>query len=202
MFSRAVRNHVAEHAPAHVFVHAGVVAAGRVGIVVPGISLSGKTTLVVELVRAGALYYSDEYAAVDGDGLIHPYAQAPSIRIDPRTGGREVTLARPQVGSDPVSAGLIVFTEYRQGCQWHPVIRPPSEGALALLEHTVSLRSKPEAALSAARRLAAGATVLSGARGEASETALAVLDRARAMSSASGSDIEHSRGVDRSHSRR
>src|SRR5581483_4978919 len=43
MFSRAVRYHVAEHAPAHVFVHAGVVAAGGVAVVVPGHSVSGKT---------------------------------------------------------------------------------------------------------------------------------------------------------------
>ena len=34
-------------------------------IVIPGRTFSGKSTLVAELVRAGATYYSDEYAVED-----------------------------------------------------------------------------------------------------------------------------------------
>ena len=49
-----VRHHLAEHAPGYVFVHAGVVSADGVGIVIPGSGFSGKTMLVAELARAGA----------------------------------------------------------------------------------------------------------------------------------------------------
>ena len=75
-----MRHHLAQHAPAHVFIHAGVVCVGGTSIVIPGSSRSGKTTLVAELVRAGAMYYSDEYAPVDSEGMIHPYAKPLSIR--------------------------------------------------------------------------------------------------------------------------
>ena len=43
------------------------------GIMLPGYSFAGKTTLVAEFVRAGALYYSDEYAVLDRDRFAHPY---------------------------------------------------------------------------------------------------------------------------------
>src|SRR5262249_53029615 len=65
--------HVAEMAPQHVFVHAGVVGYGGRAILLPGRSFSGKTTLVAELARAGAEYYSDEYAVLDSAGAVHAY---------------------------------------------------------------------------------------------------------------------------------
>src|SRR5438552_15631793 len=71
---------VAEWARRRVFVHAGVVGWRGQAIVIPGPSLSGKTTLVVALVRAGATYYSDEYAVFDAQGRVHPYPRLLSIR--------------------------------------------------------------------------------------------------------------------------
>ena len=63
--------HVAEQARRRLFVHAGVVGWKGRAIVIPGRSFTGKTTLVAELVRAGASYYSDEYALIDSRGKIH-----------------------------------------------------------------------------------------------------------------------------------
>src|SRR5262245_27593595 len=51
---------VAMQAQPWLFVHAGVVGWHGRAIVIPGRSMSGKSTLVSELVRAGADYYSDE----------------------------------------------------------------------------------------------------------------------------------------------
>ena len=172
-----VRHHLAEYAPAHVFVHAGVVCAGGVAIVIPGSSAIGKTTLVLELLRAGARYYSDEYAVVDGEGMIHPYPKPLSIRSDPtarRLDGM-VEVPEAQVGTDPIRAGLIVVTSYEQGSSWRPVARPRAEGALVLLEHTVAARSRPKDALAAVRRMAQQAQVITGVRGEASAVAQALL---------------------------
>ena len=55
------------------FVHAGVVGWQGKAILIPGRSFSGKTTLVKALIEAGATYYSDEFAILDRQGLVHPY---------------------------------------------------------------------------------------------------------------------------------
>src|SRR3954454_11400347 len=74
-----LRAFTAMNAPEHIFVHAGVVALGDLAIVMPGPTFSGKTTLVTELIRAGALYYSDDLAAFDRDGLVHASPKPLSI---------------------------------------------------------------------------------------------------------------------------
>ena len=48
---------VAERAPDHLFVHAGVVGWEGRAIVMPGASFAGKTTLVQAWLEAGATYY-------------------------------------------------------------------------------------------------------------------------------------------------
>ncbi len=54
-----IRITVAEFAVGKVFIHAGVVAIDEKALILPAKSFHGKTTLVAELVRAGAVYYSD-----------------------------------------------------------------------------------------------------------------------------------------------
>ena len=71
---------VAEEAPRRLFVHAGVVAWKGKAALIPGRSFSGKTSLVAELVKRGATYYSDEYAVLDAEGHVHNYARPLSIR--------------------------------------------------------------------------------------------------------------------------
>lgn len=172
-----VRHHLATDAPAFTFVHAGVVDVGGCGIVIPGRSYTGKSTLVAELVRLGATYVSDEYAVLDPSGLVHPFAKPLSIRAgqnDPL--GRLVPVGEELIANHPVTAGLIVLTSYAPGAQWRPSIGSRAEGALALLENTVSARLRPAAALRATSRLARTAQFLAGQRGEASDTAQAMLD--------------------------
>src|SRR5258706_3289708 len=57
--------YLAERARRRIFVHAGVVGWQGRAVLIPGHSMSGKSTLVAALVRAGASYYSDEYAVLD-----------------------------------------------------------------------------------------------------------------------------------------
>ena len=71
---------VAGHTQRAVFVHAGCVVAGARAILIPGYSRSGKTSLTAALVRAGALYYSDEFAVLDHRGLVRPYPRSLSVR--------------------------------------------------------------------------------------------------------------------------
>lgn len=176
--SSILRDHVAQHARAHVFVHAGVVRVGAAAIVIPGSSHTGKTTLVAELVRAGAVYYSDEYAVVDRQGLIHSYPKPLSIRT-PESGHFAVSTPVPdsKIGTEPVQAGLIVMTRYCPKSEWRPTALAPGEGALGLLQHTVAVRARPRDALRAARDLAQTAPAIEGPRGEASAVTTDLVER-------------------------
>src|SRR5438094_6797894 len=60
-------------APRRTFLHAGVVGWRGRALVLPGRSRAGKSTLVAELVRAGATYLSDEYAVLDDAARAHPF---------------------------------------------------------------------------------------------------------------------------------
>lgn len=168
-FESDMQFYVAESAPRRVFVHAGVIGWRGRAVLIPGRSFSGKTTLVAELVRAGAVYYSDEYAVLDSNGRVHPYARPLSIRrgesfesdrwpVESLGGSR---------GGQPLSVALVVVTEYKSGASWRPRRLSPGQGALALLNNTISIQRKPEAALPVLKRVAAQARILKGSRGEA-----------------------------------
>lgn len=171
-----IRLHVATHAPGHVFIHAGVVAIGDRGIVIPGVSRTGKTTLVGALLRAGARYYSDEYAVVDPTGLIEPFAKPLSIRpVDGGDLGNPTAVPEQQIATEPVRAGVIVLTKYLAGACWEPVTQTPAEGAIALLQNAVCAQLRPAAAMDAVAQLCRDAIVLAGDRGDADETAQTLL---------------------------
>lgn len=174
-----LRMYIALNAPEHVFVHAGVVGVGERAIVLPGKSFAGKTTLVTALVHAGAEYWSDEYAVLDADGLVHPYPKPLSMRIDSTrvTDERPVESLGGRAGDRPLPVALIAFMSYRPGSAWG--LRPctAGEGAVKLLEHSIAARSRPVQVLAAVRRAATDAVVLEGDRGEADEAASALLSR-------------------------
>jgi hypothetical protein len=180
-----LRMYIALNAPDYVFVHAGVVGMGERAIVLPGRSFTGKTTLVAALVQAGAEYWSDEYAVLDADGLVHPYPKPLSVRID----DTRVTEERPieslggLAGDRPLPVALIAFTGYRPGAAWAMHSRTAGEGAVKLLEHSVAARSRPEQVLAAVRRAATDAVVLEGDRGDADEAASALLSQQEVASS-------------------
>jgi serine kinase of HPr protein (carbohydrate metabolism regulator) len=162
--------HVAEMSPRRVFVHAGVVALGGKAIVIPGRSFSGKTTLVAELVKAGATYYSDEYAVLDESGRVHAYARPLSIREGGRLDGPtrvEVESLGGKRGAKPLDVGLVLITEYHQGARWRPRRLSPGEGVVALLANTVPARRRPAEALATFQKVVSAATVFKSARGDA-----------------------------------
>ncbi|HEY0347124.1 MAG TPA: hypothetical protein VGC60_03115 [Pyrinomonadaceae bacterium] len=168
---------VAEYAPRRVFVHAGVVGFKGRAILIPGMSFSGKSTLVAELLRAGATYYSDEYAVIDEHGRVHPYAR--DLRIRAAESGR-VERVRPEqlsvgIGSQPLRVGLVVSTNFKAGGRWRPRELTQGKAVLELLANTVSARSQPEMALSFLPKALASARILKGVRGEASDIAKSIL---------------------------
>ena len=171
--------YVAERARRRVFVHAGVVGWRGRAIVIPGRTMSGKTTLVRALVRAGATYYSDEYAVLDERGRVHPYPKPMSVRGN--GGGRPMKILPEALGGitgvKPLPVGLVVATSYREGARWRPRRLSPGRAVMELLAHTVSARRDPERAFATLRSATAVATVIKGARGEATEIADVLLGR-------------------------
>jgi len=173
-----LRATIALHAPGHVFVHAGVVALGSRAIVLPGSSLAGKTTLVAALIRRGAAYYSDEFAVLDADGLVYPYAKPLSIRGPDGRATRTPAAALGAVSAgEPAPIGMIAVTAYRPGSDWAP--QPISAGAamLELLQNAIPARTRPEQTMACARAAVSGAEAWSTARGEAEQAAEWIADR-------------------------
>jgi len=176
----ALRTHVAGAAPDLVFVHAGVVAVDGRAIVVPGTTHAGKTTLVAELLRAGATYYSDELAVLTADGRVLPYAKPLALRGEdggrPRVQAAELGAA---TGAGPAEVAIVARTWFEAGAAWAPAERSAADGVLMLLAHTGQARDAPERVLDAVRAATEGAVVLEGPRGEAAGVAADLLARAR-----------------------
>jgi hypothetical protein len=164
---------VAEMSPTRVFVHAGVVGWRGRAIVVPGHSYTGKTSLVIELVRAGATYYSDEFALLDTRGRVHPFARPLGVR--PHGGAEQEKVTMEELGGPtgarPLPAGLVVVSPYRSGARWRPRELSRARGVLELLANTVPARRRPRTVLPVLERAVSGATVLKGGRGEARDMA-------------------------------
>jgi hypothetical protein len=176
-FESDLQLYVAERAPRRVFVHAGVVGWKGRAVVIPGRSLSGKTTLVAELVRAGADYYSDEYAVIDRGGRVHPYARPLAVR---ESGGLKQT-RRPveefggRAGEESLPVGLVVVSRYESGASWRPRRLTAGGCVLELLSNTVPARRSPARVLSVLTRASAGVLTFAGPRGEAAVAARAIL---------------------------
>jgi hypothetical protein len=174
-----LRLFVAELARHRVFVHAGVVGWKGQAIVIPGRSYSGKSTLVAELVRAGATYYSDEYAVLDSRGRVHPFAKPLELREEGEFTQTKITAAElgGHSGTKPLPVGLVLMTQFKSGARWRPRKLTAGRGVLEMLFNTVSARRSPERALATLQRVAEQADVLKGVRGNATEVVDALLRR-------------------------
>jgi hypothetical protein len=171
-----LRGFIALRAPDYIFVHAGVVAVEKRAILLPGPTFSGKTTLVAEFLRAGATYYSDEFAVIDREGLVHPYPKPLSIRA----GGfsqidHDAAAFGAPVGTAPATVGGVIMSQYRAGARWRPRQMSSGEGLLAVLSNTIPARDRPEQSLGAIKTALGSTTVLEGERGEAGELVRDVL---------------------------
>tara|TARA_R110002110_G_scaffold414864_2_gene646214 strand:- start:3947 stop:4741 length:795 start_codon:yes stop_codon:yes gene_type:complete len=165
---------IALHATEGVFVHAGVVAWNEMAIILPGRSRAGKSTLVHELVRAGATYLSDEYARISSTGEIAPYPRPIQLRtstgrrlVDPHTLGR--------VAERPYPPGVTVFTRHLAGAAFSPAPVPPAQAALELFDNTVVADVSPGAATRAVATVASATLAVRSDRDEASAVAEAIL---------------------------
>jgi hypothetical protein len=157
-------------------IHGGVVAHGGRVIVLPGPTGAGKSTLVAELIRQGAIYFSDEYALIDAAGCVHPYPRALLLRDEPNHD--RAVLATELGGSvacEPAIPALILGLDYTADAELSLNALNQGEGVLLLLRNTPQALADRPWILAPLEHAVARATCYAGRRGEASEAAAAIL---------------------------
>jgi hypothetical protein len=162
-------------------VHSGVVAHGGRAILLPGPTSTGKSTLVAELVRRGAAYCSDEYALLDAEGRVHPYPRPLLLRDG--SGDRPVLASSlgGVVATEPIAAGVVLALRRTAGATLSLTPLSQSDGVLLLLKNTPQPLVERPWIVAPIERAIEGATCYVGLRGEAGETAEAILDRAASL---------------------
>lgn len=153
-------------------VHAGTVVLGGRALLLPGATHAGKSSLVAELLRRGATYFSDEYALIDSQGRVHPYPRPLLLRNGcpeqvPMLAGE----CNAPVGDAPAPIGWILALEYQPAETWSVAAVPQSEGLLTLLRNTPHVLADSPDMVAAFQRAVAGATCYAGRRTEARDAA-------------------------------
>lgn len=175
----AMRQRVAEYTSERVFVHAGVVSWKNTLILLPARGFGGKTTLTAELVKAGATYYSDEFAILDENGIVYPYPKPLSMRRrNDRSGAQteyDVEFFGGVQGIQPLPAGMVVITEFKPYSRWQPEVLSAGQGVIEILKHTNSSLRQPKMALKVLQKLAIKAKIIKSKRGDAARAARAIL---------------------------
>lgn len=174
---------VGESTRTHVIVHAGVVGLGGRAIVLPAHSFQGKTTLVRELMSRGAVYYSDDLAVFDREGMVHPFAKTLSLRgvsNEYEQVEHTVETLGGVAGEGPIGVGLVLFTSYDPNAEWRPRESSPGHALLKLMEHTRNARTNPRMSMEVLSRVVNGGAVLwESKRRDAQEVADQILERIR-----------------------
>lgn len=169
---------IAEFAQKRVFVHAGVVGWKGKAIIIPAHSFQGKTTLVAELTKLGAKYYSDEYAVLDENGYVHPFPKTLSMRgvIDEY---KQVEYSVESLGGvkgvEPLPVGMVLITEFKSGSSWRPRFLSEASGMMEMLSHTIPIRYNPKFSLKVLNKTTNRAIIVKTKRGEAKDFAIKLL---------------------------
>jgi len=167
----------AERLSHHVAVHAGLIVVNDVAIVLPGPSMSGKSTLCEAAGQIGLRVLSDEYALLRSDGRVEGWARPIRLRT---TEGTWKEGGTPVIATQPRPVGLIATITY--STEQHGLDirnRSPGEAVMDLLANTICAQSRPQRAFSAAVTLARSCSAVRGIRGEADEAVVAIRELLR-----------------------
>lgn len=178
LIANDVHRWVAEHHPDLLVVHAGVVEWMGVGIVVPGRSHTGKTSLVAAMLDAGARYLSDEFAPIDRDGRVHPYPRHLALRDGEGTSALvpAMNFSAP-IATEPIPVGYVVDARYVPGATFRPTEVHGAATLMCLADNALVARSRPAHTMAVVAGLVPDVTVLRSDRGDAAAAARCVLDR-------------------------
>ena len=143
----SIQIYVAEFAQPYLFLHAGVVQWLGMTIVLPGSSFAGKSTLTRALVNEGATYFSDEFAVLDVQGRVRPYARKLSHRSGPLgpTGRLNLDAHAPVQDESfvPPLIDVVALVRFQAESVWEAHRLTGGEAVLAMSEHMVAIRNRP-----------------------------------------------------------
>ena len=173
---RALDDAVIQRLAALRAVHAGAVLWGERALLLPGVTHAGKSSLVAELLRRGATYFSDEYALIDSEGRVHPYPRPLLLR----NGSPEQFPVLPaecnaSIGDNPAPVGWILSLEYLPENTWSVAAVSQSEALLLLLRNTPHVLSESPDLVAVFQRAVAGTTCFVGRRPGANEAVSQIL---------------------------
>ena len=157
-------------------VHAGAVLIGDTAVLLPGSTHAGKSSLVAELLRRGASYFSDEYALIDIAGCVHPYPR-PLLLRDGRSQQSAIfpEELNARFATGPTRLGWIFATRYVPGEEWSAHEMTQSEAVTLLLRNTPHEMAQAPQLLDMFIRAVSGANCFSGKRGDAAGAAERIL---------------------------
>lgn len=174
-----IRITIAISAKEKVFIHAGAVNWKDRAIIFPASSFSGKTSLALALMRRGALYYSDEYAVLNKNGWVEPFAKPLSIRgeIDKysQVDYKPESLGG-KVGTKEIPLGLVLITKYRKYGKWNPQVLTRAKGIIEMIKSSVSIRYNPSFTIDVLKTAADQAIFVKSNRPDAERVADLILD--------------------------
>lgn len=177
--SSRIKMLVAEYAEDVVFVHAGVIGWKGKAVMFPADSHQGKSTLTAALISRGAAYMSDDYAIVDGEGMIHPFPRKLSIR-GPLGSGEWKNISAKRFGGivadKRLPLGAVIITRYSENARWKPVVLTQGTGMLQMVPFVIPLNANPALSLSLLKNALAPAIIAKSLRPDVSACVDAILD--------------------------
>ena len=156
--------------PTNFYLHAGAILWNNQGIILPGESFSGKTTLVKEFIKAGAVYVTDDLTVLTKNGEILPFPRTLAIRTET---GRELRTAEffgARTLTEKVKLKTILFAEFEEKAEWKPQILPPGQAVMKLMDnfyYKPAIREAPAQIVKALAGLTNGIKIFTGKRGDA-----------------------------------
>lgn len=172
-FLGCVRIKIAEYAVGKVFIHSGAVGWKGSGIIFPANSFQGKSTLTAALVKQGCEYYSDEYAVLDENSMLHPYPKTLSIRgIEGEFVQTEIAASEfGETAHGPVPVKMVLFTSYERDSRLDLIPVSKGAGMIEILRHTLPIRYNPRFCIKVLNNVMNGAIISKSSRGDADQTA-------------------------------
>ena len=151
-------------------IHAGAVLLNGRVLLLPGATHSGKSSLVAELLKRGATYFSDEYALIDLEGCVHPYPRPLLLRNDSL---KQFPVLPSEwnapIGDGPAPVGWMMSLKHQSSSGWSAVGISQSEAVLTLLQNTPHTLADSPDLVQRFQRAVASATCYAGCRPEVSQ---------------------------------
>lgn len=166
--------------PEKFYLHAGAVVWNEIGILIPGESFAGKTTLVKEFIKAGAEYFSDDCIIVDDEGYLLPFSRALAIRTDAGRVFKNADYFGAKTGETKSRLDLILFTSFAKDARWQPSEISRGRAVLELMNNFYykgSILKMPADVIKALTGVTEKTTLLHGTRNEAAEVVEWVADK-------------------------